>query len=223
MSEPNISRLPDSSEPAIRIGCDDLQNVQRRRKRVIRLGVLVLLVLVGGSGSVLAPDSPLHDLIKGAGVGAIAICIFGRGWCSLYIGGRKKTELVTSGPYSLCRNPLYVFSIIGAFGAGLQTGSLSIGGIFAVAGWLVFRGVVIREERLLAERFGVVYARYRNYTPRFRPAWYRWRDEVDLVCKPALFLTTTRDALWFLMAIPVFEAVKMMQSMGWLTPVIRLP
>ena len=27
-------------------------------------------------------------------------------WSILYIGGRKSQELVTDGPYSLCRNPL---------------------------------------------------------------------------------------------------------------------
>jgi protein-S-isoprenylcysteine O-methyltransferase Ste14 len=29
-------------------------------------------------------------------------------WSTLYIGGRKRVVLVSDGPYSLCRNPLYV-------------------------------------------------------------------------------------------------------------------
>jgi len=51
-----------------------------------------------------------------AGVGAL-----GRLWCSLYIGGRKTHELVSAGPYGWCRNPLYLFSLIGALGVGLST------------------------------------------------------------------------------------------------------
>ena len=48
-------------------------------------------------------------------------------WSSLYIAGRKGRELVTVGPYSTCRNPLYFFSIVGAAGMGAQSGSLTLG------------------------------------------------------------------------------------------------
>lgn len=204
-------------------GDADLQRLQRRRKKVIRVGIGGLLLLVLLSRSVLPVDSPAHDGVEAIGLAAIAICIFGRGWCSLYIGGRKKTELVTTGPYSICRNPLYLFSIIGAFGIGAQTGSLVIAVLFAILCWLVFRAVVLREEAHLAARFGVAFTRYKNLVPRFRPTWHRWRDEADLVCRPSLFLTTTRDALWFLMAIPVFEGIKILQDHGWIVPVIHVP
>ena len=154
------------SDPAPDVAA--LQALQRRRKRVLRLGVLILLVVVAGSQSLADRDSQLHDMIEAVGLCAIGLCIFGRGWCSLYIGGRKTAELVTSGPYSSCRNPLYVFSMIGAFGAGVQTGSVVIGLMFAVACWWVFRGVVLREEAVLAERFGAAFITYRNTVPRFR-------------------------------------------------------
>src|SRR5690242_19500682 len=35
-----------------------------------------------------------------------------RWWASLYIGGRKHQELVLDGPYSVCRNPLYLGSFL---------------------------------------------------------------------------------------------------------------
>lgn len=202
---------------------EDLQRIQRKRKLVLRIGVVGLLALVAVSQSMASRHGELHDMIEALGLAAIAVCIFGRGWCSLYIGGRKKTELVTTGPYSMSRNPLYVFSFIGAFGVGAQTGSLLMGLLFSVLCWLVFRSVVLREEAMLAERFGRAFGRYVNTVPRFRPTWFRWRDEETLVCKPALFLTTTRDAIWFLAAAPVFEGVKLLQDHGWLKPMIWLP
>ena len=42
----------------------------------------------------------------------------------LYVGGRKNAELVTTGPYSMMRNPLYFFSLLGVAGVGAQTGSV---------------------------------------------------------------------------------------------------
>jgi protein-S-isoprenylcysteine O-methyltransferase Ste14 len=201
----------------------ELRRVQRRRKQTIRLGAVFLLGMVALCQSMAPRESQLHDTIEAIGLMAIGLCIFGRGWCSLYIGGRKKTELVTTGPYSMCRNPLYVFSFIGAFGVGAQTGSVVIAFVFAIVCWWVFRSVVLREEAVLADRFGVAFKRYKNVMPRFRPTWYRWRDEDALVCRPALFLTTTRDALWFLIAGPVFEGVKLMQAQGWIIPILTLP
>ncbi len=50
------------------------------------------------------------------GITAIFVAIAGRAWVLLYIGGRKNSELVTYGPYSITRNPLYVFSLTGITG-----------------------------------------------------------------------------------------------------------
>lgn len=205
------------------LATENLQRIQRRRKWTLRLGVVVLLALVCFARAGFDRNSAWHDAIEAVGIMAIMTCIVGRGWCSLYIGGRKKTELVTSGPYSMCRNPLYVFSFLGAFGAGAQTGSMIIGLLAAVLCWGVFLPVVLREEAMLAERFGRAFKRYVNTVPRFRPTWFRWRDEQEILCRPTLFLTTTRDAMWFLIAVPLLEGVKLLQDHGWLVPVIWLP
>src|SRR3989339_1941276 len=40
-------------------------------------------------------------------------------WCTFYIGSRKSKELICEGPYSLCRNPLYIGTFLLAIGVGL--------------------------------------------------------------------------------------------------------
>ena len=41
---------------------------------------------------------------------------FVRIWASLYIEGNKTKNLITAGPFSMVRNPLYFFSLIIIFG-----------------------------------------------------------------------------------------------------------
>lgn len=191
-----------------------LSVVQRRRKWFAGFTLMALLVLTASIQPVAMQGGGWHDGVEALGLALIVTAIIGRAWCSLYIGGRKMTELVDRGPYSVTRNPLYVFSFIGAFGIGAQAGSLVIGAIFAVAAFLVFLRTVGREEAWLAEHFGAVYAAYRARTPRFWPDPSRWRDATDLMIRPAFFLRTLRDGLTFLVAIPVMEGIERLQSTG---------
>lgn len=49
-----------------------------------------------------------------------------------------RTEVVTIGPYSISRNPLYLFNYAGAFGIGAQTGTLVIALLFVAIAMVVF-------------------------------------------------------------------------------------
>jgi len=191
-----------------------LDIVQRRRKWFAVLVLAALLVFVASVRSVTAFHGEWHEGVEGLGLALIILAIVGRGWCSLYIGGRKKAEIVDRGPYSVTRNPLYVFSFIGAFGIGAQTGSLAVGTVFALAAFLVFLRTVGREEAWLAEHFGQTYEAYRTRTPRFWPDVSRWRDAEELVVRPSFFLRTLRDGLTFLAAIPVMEGIEHLQATG---------
>lgn len=191
-----------------------LDIVQRRRKWFAGLVLAALLALTACVRSVATFHGEWHEAVEAVGLALIVLAIVGRGWCSLYIGGRKKAEIVDRGPYSVTRNPLYVFSFIGALGIGAQTGSLIIGAVFAIAAFLIFLRTVGREEAWLAEHFGAPYAAYRARTPRFWPNPARWRDAEELTIRPAYFLRTLRDGLTFLAAIPVMEGIEHLQSTG---------
>ena len=201
----------------------DLQRVQRIRK----LAVLVALIGLVGASLVTQSsdgiDGEWHERIEVIGLVAIVLSIVGRAWCSLYIGGRKKSEIVDRGPYSITRNPLYVFSYIGAFGIGAQSGSATIGFAFVLAAMVVFYMTVKREEAFLEREFGAVYAAYKARTPRFWPRFSLWRDEEQLTIRPALFVTTILDGLIFLLAVPVFELIDVGQASGWLQVMAHLP
>ena len=200
----------------------DLQRGQKLRKLALLGGLLGVVGLAFVTRS-MGGETALHEGLEAFGLGLIAVCIVGRAWCSLYIGGRKKAEIVSRGPYSISRNPLYIFSFMGAFGVGAQTSSLVLATLFLVLTVAVFYATVRREEAWLSEAFGQTYADYCARTPRFWPDFSKWHDEGMLEIKPGFFLTTLRDGLVFLLAIPLFESVERLQDMGWLTALIRLP
>ncbi|MBX9616198.1 MAG: isoprenylcysteine carboxylmethyltransferase family protein [Caulobacteraceae bacterium] len=200
----------------------DLQRVQRIRKWALGLALLGAVILAMISTTWWG-EGTFHNAIESVGLGAIVISIVGRAWCSLYIGGRKKAEVVSTGPYSLSRNPLYVFSYAGAFGVGAQTGSLTLAALFVLIAVVVFHFTIAQEEAWLSARFGAVYEGYVARTPRCGPDFSKWRDEEELQIRPRFFLTTLRDGLVFLLAVPIFETVEWAHTAGWLPILFRLP
>lgn len=200
----------------------NLVQVQLVRKAVLLAAILAVAAFAAISQSV-GGETPFHEGLEVVGMAAILACIVGRAWCSLYIGGRKKAEIVDRGPYSVSRNPLYVFSFIGSFGMGAQTGSLTITALFLAIAVLVFTFTVQREEAWLSQAFGADYAAYRARTPRFWPDPAQWRDAETLEVRPRFFLTTLRDGLVMLLAFPLFEGLEHLQHIGWVEVLFKLP
>jgi protein-S-isoprenylcysteine O-methyltransferase Ste14 len=198
-----------------------------RRVQLIRKGVLAACIVgvcvLAAISNTLQDENGLHEALESIGLALIGICIVGRAWCSLYIGGRKKAEIVDRGPYSISRNPLYVFSFIGAFGMGAQTGSIVLSFVFLLIAVVVFYATVKREEEWLSAYFGETYAAYMARTPRFGPDFSKWRDQETIEVRPSFFLTTLRDGLAFLLVIPLFEALEHAQEIGWVKVLFTLP
>ncbi|MFC5342300.1 isoprenylcysteine carboxylmethyltransferase family protein [Brevundimonas staleyi] len=200
----------------------DLQRVQKIRKWALGLALLAAVALAFVTTTWWG-EGHFHEAMESFGLGAVVISIVGRAWCSLYIGGRKKAEIVSTGPYSISRNPLYLFSYVGAFGVGAQTGSLTLALLFVAIALLVFHFTIKREEAWLSNQFGAAYDDYRARTPRLGPDFSKWRDEPELNVRPQFFLTTLRDGLVFFLAVPIFEGVDWAQAAGWLPVLVKLP
>jgi protein-S-isoprenylcysteine O-methyltransferase Ste14 len=160
--------------------------------------------------------------IKAAGVSLICAAIIGRLWCTLYIGGRKSDMVVTSGPYSIMRNPLYFFSMVGALGAGAQSGSLAIALILGVLCVIAFQIVIRREERFLTGQFGADYQEYLARVPRFLPSVRLFRDDPILSVHPKRLYATFLDGLFFFAALPAFAGVEYLQETGAVPVLLRL-
>lgn len=190
-----------------------------RRLAVAALLIAICLVLVFVASN---QSEPMHERIESYGVMLILIGIFGRLWSTLYIGGRKSVEVVTVGPYSVTRNPLYLFSAVAAAGVGAQTGSLWVAGALALLCALAFQVVIRREERYLLGRLGTAYSDYLQLVPRFVPNPFIYRDNPVVCFEPRLLRRTLVDGLVFFVSIPFFEALEWGQQTGTLPVLLNL-
>jgi protein-S-isoprenylcysteine O-methyltransferase Ste14 len=190
--------------------------------------ILLIAALAGGftlavSSSAYPPNSIAHNSVTWFGLGLIIVCILGRTWSSLYVSGRKTIELVTDGPYSIVRNPLYFFSILGTAGIGAQSGSVLLALIGAIVGTSVFRVVAQKEEAVLLQRHRESYSEYLKCVPRFFPNPYLWHDSETLTIQQNRVLMTFADALLFLLSVPLAKAFQYLQLKGLLPILVSFP
>lgn len=111
----------------------------------------------------------------------LAIAAVGRIWVSAYIAGRKNKELVVDGPYSIVRNPLYLFSLLGFIGAGLAFEQLTLAALFGLIFLATHLPTIFGEERFLRNKFGEPFENYVRSVPRLVP--HSWDFRGPSVCQ----------------------------------------
>src|SRR5271170_7974113 len=96
-------------------------------------------------------------------------------WLRAYASGyvKKNAELTMTGPYAFTRNPLYLGSMLIAFGFALASRSIWIGVALAVLFALIYVPVIRSEEAFLRSKFDAFeayVARVPRLLPRLVPA-----------------------------------------------------
>ena len=118
---------------------------------------------------------PLSDILF-AGGGLLIIGVVAIDFSAIRTLQRAKTtvmphrgseHLVTEGPFSFSRNPIYLANTMLMFGAGLMSQIVWFFPLGLIAAFLTQKLAIEREEKHLEIRFG---KRYRDYAKRVR----RW-------------------------------------------------
>ncbi len=112
---------------------------------------------------ILNPMDPKALLGLSCVIGGLAL----RSWAAGFL--IKNSELTTSGPYSLVRNPLYLGSFFMVAGFCLLIDDRENIWILSTALCLLYMPKVRSEERTLAEFFPDQWPQYAARTPRFLP------------------------------------------------------
>ncbi len=198
-------------------------NLNRTRKRDSLLGAIVAVGAVLVSRGWLVPGSLAFEACIYAGYACIALCVLGRVYSTAFIGGLKNKVLITQGPFSVTRNPLYLFSFIGIFGIGLASGRISIALFLLLLHLVTYHFLIRREEAWLTQSFGAEYESYRARVPRLWPDLAQFSLPEQIALRPRLLLYAVRDgSVWFL-AFPFFRLVDHLHAAGALPARLLLP
>jgi protein-S-isoprenylcysteine O-methyltransferase Ste14 len=189
--------------------------------RLARLRIPVWRVLVVGSLLALALGQsawplPLLLVMGVAGVGLAGLATAGRLWCALFISGRKTRELVTTGPYAWCRNPLYLFNLVGMTGIALASGSVTIVGLVWLGYAVVYRGVILHEERDLRHFHGAAFDAYAARVPRLIPKGWpeQAAEHMRYETEPRAYARNISDSVWFPAVAALFFALAVGKAKG---------
>ena len=148
------------------------------------------------------PDTTLiHHINDSLGLVLLGICMLGRIYCTLQIGGRKNAELVTTGIYSVVRNPLYFFSFIGVVGIGIISNQITVFALLVAAFFLVYLPLISREEKFLGEKFGPTFTDYVSRVPRFIPDFSLYVAPGEVTVNLRTLHDALHDALWLAAAL----------------------
>jgi protein-S-isoprenylcysteine O-methyltransferase Ste14 len=80
---------------------------------------------------------------------------------------RPTTAIAVDGPYKYTRNPLYLAAIGVYLGVTLWVNGVAPLLLLPVVVWGLHRGIVLREETYLENKFGADYVAYRSRVPRW--------------------------------------------------------
>jgi protein-S-isoprenylcysteine O-methyltransferase Ste14 len=193
------------------------------RIRISQFFALVLILLIMLSGNYWEAKAPLFSaLLFLIGVALAGIGSMGRLWCLIYIAGYKENTLIRVGPYSMTRNPLYFFSLVGAIGVGFATETLIIPLLIAISFALYYPSVIKEEESKLREIHKEEFDDYIGEVPRFFPNTANFAEPEDYVIKPVLFRKNIFDALWFIWLIGILELIETLHELNILPSLIYL-
>lgn len=194
----------------------------RYRIRTSRLVVWPLAVGITLAGSQWEQQFVLRGLLFLIGCVLVSTAVIGRLWCSQYISAYKTRHLVTSGPYSLSRNPLYVFSSIGAVGLGFATETLTIPFVLALMFAVFYPKVIRDEETKLAELHGEPFKAYMASVPRFWPRNFKLVEPEEYIVSPVKFRHALLDAIWFMWLLGIIQMAEALRHGDILPTLFKL-
>ncbi|MCW8800714.1 MAG: isoprenylcysteine carboxylmethyltransferase family protein [Desulfobacter sp.] len=192
-----------------------LLNIEKYRILISRIvAVFVLFFILTTKSQWEINNEMFSFVLLFIGIVLVGIASLGRMWCSLYIAGYKDKQLITKGPYSICRNPLYFFSMVGVLGIGFCTETLIFPTLFILLFSCYYPFVIKSEENRLRALFGDVFEKYTRNVPAFFPDISIFEEPETYKVKPGVYRIHIFSALWFVWSVGILEVIEGFRKTG---------
>jgi len=178
--------------------------------------LLILLSITNNNFRAYTLDITSIESFKMSIIGFVLVVFgsFGRIWASLYIEGHKTKNLITAGPFSMVRNPLYFFSLIMLLGFSLALKSIYLPLSLLLIFVIFHIPTIANEEKKLQNIHGEKFEDYVRSTPRLIPNIFKYKkpeigekvlvkisriNGVLIEIMGYLFLYTVIDIIYFIL------------------------
>ena len=198
-------------------------SIERWRKRATTAVTIFWLLAASVIDSRWGEDSPTGLTLLMLGYALTGVGVIGRVWCLSYIAGHKTADLVTAGPYSLCRNPLYFFSLVGAVGVGLGSSTVTFPLLVMVGFATYYPAMLKAEANTLAGVHGDAYQAYRQTTPALLPSLKHFHESDEQLINSRAFRRGLFDTFWFFAAFALMHVFAELHHSGRLPAWYVLP
>lgn len=197
--------------------------IEKLRIHISQIFAVLLIVFIALSKSRWEESAPVvTTALFFLGAVLVGIASLGRLWCSVYIAGYKTDHLVTQGPYSMCRNPLYFFSFLGALGVGFASESFFIPLLLLIGFALYYPFVIKSEEAELRKLHTDDFERYLKKVPTFFPRISYLTEPEEYTVKPRVFRNHMFSALWFVWFLGILEIIEELHELQVLPAIFHI-
>ena len=149
------------------------------RMYFLRVSILLLIVLSVANNDFRAYTLEITTIesLQMSILGFVLVVFgsFGRIWASLYIEGNKTKNLITAGPFSMVRNPLYFFSLIMLIGFSLALKAIYLPLALLLIFVLFHVPTIANEEKKLQDIHREKFKSYVKSTPRLIPNIFKYK------------------------------------------------
>jgi protein-S-isoprenylcysteine O-methyltransferase Ste14 len=183
-------------------------------------GVIVLFACGTTAWSLWSPI--VEELLFFVGIAIAGFGAAGRAWATSFISGNKSRELVNTGPYSMCRNPLYLFSWMMGVGIGFCSETFTGPVVIGSGLLLLYHFQIKREEEHLLEMFGQPYEQYLATVPRFFPSWHAYNEPEEIRISPRVMKRGVFGIAFLLLLIGAMELLEVSHQSGLLPSLFRI-
>lgn len=142
-----------------------------------------------------------------------------RMWSILYIGGRKSQQLITAGPYSLCRHPLYIGTFLLTIGV-----AVCFENVLMLAAIILFfiplHLIVARlEDHHLELIFPREYPVYAQRVPRLWPRFGNYKSKKEILVSTRVIGRVMLDTVAVLLIPQLEDLLEVLHNSG-LVPIL---